>query len=149
VASHAARQAAYAELVAGLLDVGDESAQERFDVHVHQLVTDGLMTPEVARSVRLLHRQSVRAVVEHAQVVLPPTLLALEQSHREHWLAAREADDNSGADHDADTLDDQSSNDVTHDLSDDLTDDTEAQNGPVDLTARRLLVAGLTLLPDP
>jgi len=153
VASHAARQAAYAELVAGLLDVRDEGAQERFDGQVEQLVAEGLMTPDVARSVRLLQRQSVRAVVEHAQAVLPTTLMALESSHREQWLNQFAEDDNPEdldglLDASTDVLSDELA-DLTDEMPDDISDDNVAQDGPVDLTARRLLVAGLTLLPDP
>ena len=156
MASHAARQAAYAELVAGLLDVRDVSAQERFDIEVERLVDLGLMTPDVARSVRLLQRHSVRAVVEHAQVVLPATLMALEQAHREQWMA-NEADND--VDHSSEQyypeaiapfgdVADEMPSEVADEMPDDLTDDV-TDDGPVDLTARRLLVAGLTLLPDP
>ena len=44
---------------------------------LHDWSTYGQMTPDVARSVRLLQRHSVRAVVEHAQAVLPATLMAV------------------------------------------------------------------------
>jgi len=164
VASHAARQAAYAELVAGLLDVRDQSAQERFDIQLARLVDLGHLTPDVARSVRLLQRHSVRAVVEHAQVVLPATLMALEQSHREQWLDQLDSSSDS-VDNSSDDIPDfvyaedrtepaigganELADEPTDEMPDDLTDDNVAHDGPIDLTARRLLVAGLTLLPDP
>ena len=144
MASQAARHAAYAELVAGLLDVRDSAAEERFDKRLDDLVADGLIDPGSARSLRLLQRQAVRAVVEHAQTVLPATLLAIENAHREQ--SANRVDDRPTF---AESVSDAETASVSGAVDDPADDEIDLLEPPADLTARRLLVAGLTQLPEP
>ena len=144
MASQAARHAAYAELVAGLLDVRDPAAEERFDRRLDELVAQGLVDPDGARSLRLLQRQSVRALVEHAQTVLPATLLAIENSHREQ--SANDVDDQPSF---AESVRDAETASASDAMADQADEEIDLLEPPADLTARRLLVAGLTQLPEP
>jgi hypothetical protein len=133
VVSEAARNLAYAELVAGLLDVRDTAAEAEFDATLAAAEAAGRIDSQTARALRWWQRETVRNVVSHAQVVLPPTLLALEQSLRESHQRV------------------ESPPDVTVDDPDDAVEEPadEPPRQPTDLMARRLLVAGLTPLRDP
>lgn len=73
------REPAYADVVAGLLDATPATATERFDAELADAVAAGL-DPGVARALRWCQRESVRAVREHAAVVLPPVIAALVAS---------------------------------------------------------------------
>jgi len=166
VVSEAARRAAYAELVAGLLDVRDATSDERFDEAVEHAQQMGRIDVTTARELRLLQRRSVRAVIDHAQTVLPATMVSLEQAHRDAGLQATSMSESATEQHaDDEPCDDDLSRQTGEDSEDgdarlddnrdedafDVghTADVDPAVSPlVDLTARRLLVAGLTPLPD-
>lgn len=138
MSNEAGRLAAYADLVAALLDLSDPTPSATFDDALDAAVTDGSLTPEQARRLRWLQRESVRRLVDHARSVLPSTLVALED---ELTGGVAEAPDRAAADRD-----DASTAPAP--------DDPEGADGPdepvppVDLHSRRLLVAGLRPLPD-
>lgn len=73
------REPAYAEVVAGLLDATPPTATERFDEALAEAVANGL-DPATARTLRWWHRESVRAVRDHASTVLPPVIAGLVAS---------------------------------------------------------------------
>ena len=137
-----ARRAAYADLVAAVLDLRSPAATASFHHSLSDAVAAGKLTDELARELRWLQRESVRDVVTQATRVLPAALVALDTlSTPDRTMAATEpevasADPSTG---------DPSTGDTTDD--DDSTADQEPT--PVDLTARRLLVAGLRPIPDP
>jgi hypothetical protein len=95
------RAGAYADLVAGLLDVRPDAATERFDAELEAAEADGRIDPQTAKVLRWWQRESLRAMVEHARAVVPPTLLALEasaagaqrevESSSQSWARADEA----------------------------------------------------------
>lgn len=138
MSTEAGRLAAYADLVAALLDLSDPAPSATFDHALDAAVTDGSLTPDQARRLRWLQRESVRRLVDHARTVLPPTLVALEG---ELTGGVAELPDQAVAD----------GEDVT---TTPATDGPEGADGPdepvppVDLHSRRLLVAGLRPLPD-
>lgn len=118
------RGAAYADLVAAVLDLRSPDATARFDDAVAAAVSAGSLTAELARHLRMLQREAERSLVEHAATVLPPALVALDRANDAHVTeppvepAPPESDPaDAPAPHDPDP--------------------------PADLTARRLLVAGL------
>jgi hypothetical protein len=74
------RAAAYSELVAGLLDVRDQSTTERFDEALRAGVASGRLDPATAAELRWLQRESVQAVVDHARTALPPALLGIDEA---------------------------------------------------------------------
>ena len=78
MSTEAGRLAAYADLVAALLDLSDPAPSATFDGALDAAVADGSLTPEQARRLRWLQRESVRRLVDHARTVLPSTLVALE-----------------------------------------------------------------------
>jgi hypothetical protein len=80
MASRRSREAALADLVAGLLDARLDPATDRFDAELAAAEEDGRVDPQTAKVLRWWQREAQRALVEHARVVLPPTLLALEQA---------------------------------------------------------------------
>jgi hypothetical protein len=133
VGSDSTRLTAYAEMVAGLLDTHDPGAAERFDEVLADAEASGLIDSDTARALRWWQRESLRGLVAHAQTVLPQTLLAIERAHHEardrleptEWPAVRSPD---------------------AEVADEIDDEPVP---PADLTARRLLVAGLTPLRDP
>jgi hypothetical protein len=167
------RAGAYADLVAGLLDVRPDAATERFDAELAAAEADGRIDPQTAKVLRWWQRESLRAMVEHARAVVPPTLLALEasaagaqrevESSSQSWARADEAALADSADADADDAagpEGAGVDDTTADADgpEDAEDGPEAaEAGVVDVTAgalpppadltehrRRLLVAGLT-----
>lgn len=73
------RELAYADVVAGLLDATPAASSDRFDAELAEAVAAGL-DPGVARALRWCQRESVRAVREHAAIVLPPVISALVAS---------------------------------------------------------------------
>ncbi len=147
------RAVAYAELVAGLIDARDRAAEERFDAELEAAEVAGRVDPETARTLRWWQRESLRAVVSQAEMVVPPTLAALETAAhelRERTLAQPGPEAAPDAAHELDLRD--------RELPDDEQDEDDYDDGPqprhalpppTDLTARRLLVAGLTRLRDP
>jgi hypothetical protein len=80
MASRRSREAALADLVAGLLDARVDPATDRFDAELAAAEDDGRIDAQTAKVLRWWQREAQRALVEHARVVLPPTLLALEQA---------------------------------------------------------------------
>lgn len=80
MATKRSREAALSDLVAGLLDARSDPATDRFDAELAAAEDDGRVDAQTAKVLRWWQREALRAVVEHARVVLPPTLLALEQS---------------------------------------------------------------------
>ena len=129
-----ARRAAYSDLVAAVLDLRSPIATATFDHALYDAVAAGTLTDELARQLRWLQRESVRDVVTHATNVLPAALVALDAPITSDTPVA--SADTSVADTSAaDTIDDDAST-------------ADQEPAPVDLTARRLLVAGLRPLPD-
>jgi hypothetical protein len=80
MATRRSREAALSDLVAGLLDARLDPATDRFDSELAAAEQDGRIDGQTAKVLRWWQRESQRALVEHARVVLPPTLLALEQA---------------------------------------------------------------------
>jgi len=139
VVSQTARHSAYAELIAGLLDIRDDAAERRFDEELAAAESAGAIDADTVRTIRWCQRETVRAVVAHAQTVLPPTLIAIENSYRDS-AGAQEATATATTPIDfPDRLPDAA----------DFEPDDDAADPPTDLTARRLLVAGLMPLRDP
>jgi len=101
MATEDAGRSAYADLVGGLLDARTDPATERFDAELAVFVTNGTVTPEAARTLRFWQRASLRNLVDHARVVLPPALAALEaartqstqtvDAEQEWWAESRPA----------------------------------------------------------
>lgn len=88
--SSAARRSALSDLITGLLEARRDLASERFDTELDALEFAGEVSPEVARLLRYWQRASVRAVVDHARLTLPPTLAALEEAVDEAARGAAE-----------------------------------------------------------
>ncbi|MFZ0322899.1 MAG: hypothetical protein WAN48_02080 [Actinomycetes bacterium] len=138
-----ARAAAYGDLVAGLLDARDDRATRRFDAELSDAVEDGLVDPDVARRLRWLQRESVHAVVEHARTTVPAALLGLDRARVEQGVEHRVPDDTGAPE--TRRRDETPYQDVDNEV------DRDSDFG-VDFVVepRRLLVAGLTVLPtDP
>ena len=154
VNSYDVREAAYAELVVGLIDARDRAAEERFDAELDAAEVAGRVDSETARTLRWWQRESLRAVVSQAEMVVPPTLAALEAAA--HELRERTHAQPTNADshedsyeldlRDGELPDDEQDED---DYDDEAPQPRHAMPPPTDLTARRLLVAGLTHLRDP
>jgi len=162
MAGTSARESAYAELVAGLLDARDDVATARFDAELAAAQDSGHLDAATARSLRWWQRAAVRAAVDHARTALPPVLAALDQAQAaavdDLADAARALDDAMESAFPTPRVvlpepapagiiddDDPSARDV---------EDPAAPGGletapapPTEGPARRLLVAGLTPLP--
>jgi hypothetical protein len=150
VTSSRSREAAYADLVAGLLDLRSDPATERFDAELAAAEDEGRIDPQTAKVLRWWQRESLRTMVEHASAVVPPTMMAIEQAaagselevevSSQSW--ARAAGDSVGATPAADIASSGSAAAVP-DAAD---DSSPAVPPPTDLSEhrRRLLVAGLT-----
>ena len=80
MASDRSREAAYADLVAGLLDLRTDPATERFDAELAAAEEEGRIDAQTAKVLRWWQRESLRTMVEHASSVVPPTMLALERA---------------------------------------------------------------------
>jgi hypothetical protein len=87
-----AREAAFAELVAGLIDARVDLASARFDSELAAAEASGRLDPETARLLRWWQRESVRSVTDHARSVVPVALSALERSAVEAQEAVVQAD---------------------------------------------------------
>ena len=142
MSTDASRMSAYADLVAAVLDLRSSATRESFDEALAQARDSGAIADDLARQLRWLQRQSERALVEHAESVLPPALVALDQS-----AAGAHATP-------ADLLSAKrpvsppttGSEAATDEPSDELADDEPA--AVVNLQSRRLLVAGLRPITD-
>jgi hypothetical protein len=132
------RLAAYADLVAAVLDLRTPDATGRFDQALTDAMAAGSLSPALARELRMLQRDAERALVDHAAAVLPAALVALDHREPAPGLAADRLD------HPADPVADQLDPDTAPEP---LTD--PSPEPPADLTARRLLVAGLRPINDP
>jgi hypothetical protein len=88
--SPATRRTALADLVAGLLEARRDVAGARFDDELAALERAGDVSAEAARLLRYWQRASVRAVVDHARLVLPPALTALDESDTEAQRAVED-----------------------------------------------------------
>jgi hypothetical protein len=155
VTSQRSREAAYADLVAGLLDLRSDPATDRFDAELAAAQDEGRIDPQTAKVLRWWQRESLRTMVEHASAVVPPTMLALEQaaagSEREVEVSAQSWA-RAGGDEPA------ARGSAAHEPADRPTEASEASEDgeddaadlsvppPTDLSEhrRRLLVAGLT-----
>jgi hypothetical protein len=148
VSAEAGRLAAYADLVAAVLDLRPSTTREAFDTAIVDGLHAGTITDDLARQLRWLQRQNERAMVEHAESVLPPALVALDRSAADaapplsRAVPAAGPEPSAGTEAAIDPLIDP----VTSDL-DDLPDDEPA--AVVNLQARRLLVAGLRPIAHP
>jgi hypothetical protein len=142
VTTDAGRLAAYADLVAAVLDLRPATTREAFDKAIVDGLSSGTITDDLARQLRWLQRQNERAMVEHAESVLPPALVALDRSAADALspvssvLQTASPEPSAGTEAATDPVIDP----VTSDL-DDLPDDEPG--AVVNLQARRLLVAGL------
>ena len=58
------REAAYADLVTGLVDARVDVASERFDAELEAAEASGRLDPATARLLRWWQRESVRAVTD-------------------------------------------------------------------------------------
>ena len=139
-----ARRAAYADLVAAVLDLRSPIATTTFDRALSDAVAAGTLADDVARELRWLQRESVRDVVTHAANVLPAALVALDASDRSAELRDPVREPSAPASDSESEPADTS----TPDLADDQGSPPEPESAPVDLTARRLLVAGLRPILD-
>ena len=128
---------AYAEAVAALLDATPGDAVRDFDRALVDAQHAGLVDPETARQLRWLQRESVRAVRDHAAVVIPSLLTGLIASH-----AARSADLI------PDTADKRSTLMVETLEPAAAAAEPMADPAPSPEARRRTLVAGLLALPD-
>ncbi len=142
MSTDASRLAAYADLVAAVLDLRSSATRESFDEALAQALASGAIADDLARQLRWLQRQSERALVEHAESVLPPALVALDQSAS--GALAAPADVLPAA---RPTPPPPSTPAPEMDeLSDEPPDDEPA--AVVNLQSRRLLVAGLRPITD-
>ncbi len=144
--SKRSRETAYGELIAGLLDVRADPASQRFDAEIAAAEDEGRIDPQTAKVLRWWQRESIRGLVEHARTVVPPTLVALEQSavgagaeteaSSQSWARAVGDDGSWGR-----AVGDETVVDLTSPPS-----TAPAVSPPADLAEhrRRLLVAGLT-----
>lgn len=157
MAGQSARESAYAELVAGLIDVREDVATARFDAELAHAEADGRIDAATARALRWWQRAAVRAVVDHARTALPPVLAALDRAHD---VAAEELAEAERALDDAMALALPTGPEepvvpvppAPQPAVEGHPPDEEPSPTPgphPDLTSRRLLVAGLTPLPPP
>ena len=136
-----ARSAAYADLVSAVLDLRNPASTQDFDAAIAAAVADGRLAEPLARELRWLQRQSLRAVVEHAAQVLPATLVALEAGAPQAASPRRAAEEFAAPGDEAEPQPDPNQQAQA--------ESAEPSPAPVDLTARRLLVAGLRPIEDP
>ena len=161
MATRQSREAAYAELVAGLLDVRVDAATDRFDAELAAAEDEGRVDPQTAKVLRWWQRETLRALVEHARTVVPPTLLALEESAEgvdrdvevssQSWARAA-GDDLTGRPVPRVAAGSAAAVEQAADVeppADEAAEPTDVPPPPADLAEhrRRLLVAGLTRVP--
>ena len=143
--SKRSRETAYADLVAGLLDVRTDAASTRFDAEIAAAEEEGRIDAQTAKVLRWWQRESIRGLVEHARTVVPATLMALEQSSVGAGAEA-EASSRSWARAVGDDLATPSGTSAAAAQTSPVVDLTAAIVEPTDLgeRRRRMLVAGLT-----
>lgn len=153
MASESARVAAYADLVTALLDIRPNLASAQFDAELSAAQAVGGIDEDTARRLRWWQRESVREVVDHAQSVLPPTLIALSGSFENASLAANPTDTYQAMPVDTSepltTYEDESAGHTELGIETSADESDDELPPPADLGARRLLVAGLTPLRQP
>lgn len=126
------RLAAYADLIAAVLDLRGRGPTQAFDKAIAEALENDTISEDLARQLRWLQRASERAVVEHAEAVLPPALVALQATSYDPSVPAA----------------DPPFAPPVLEPAEDVP--LEPEPAPVvPLQARRLLVAGLRTLPDP
>jgi hypothetical protein len=142
------REAAYSDLVTAVLDLRSPTNTITFDQTLADAIAADHIGEELARQLRWLQRQSVRDVVDQAASVLPAALVAMEQARHAPVPGLPDEDDDRSAEpgqpakHTAAV--------ITSSVPDEVDEDDEAESvAPADLTARRLLVAGLRPIHDP
>jgi hypothetical protein len=155
----AGRAAAYSDLVAAVLDLRSPEATRAFDAALSAAVATGVLPEEIARQLRWLQRQSERAVIEHAETVLPPALVALQRSITPPGPCSTESLaeplGEPRPEHGQQTPAQPAAPEEAADRADlgelgDVDEVEESEPAPVvQLQARRMLVAGLRPLPDP
>ena len=88
MSTDARRLSAYADLVAAVLDLRSSAAREAFDEALATARDSGEIADNLARQLRWLQRQSERALVEHAESVLPAAMVAQNNSITTHVSTA-------------------------------------------------------------
>jgi hypothetical protein len=78
-----ARAVHYAALLSALAGTRRDPATDRFDEELAAAEAAGAIDPHVARTLRWWQRESVRAVEEHLQAVLPGVIVGLERADAE------------------------------------------------------------------
>jgi hypothetical protein len=146
VSTDASRLSAYADLVAAVLDLRSSAAREAFDEALAKARASGEIADDLARQLRWLQRQSERALVEHAESVLPPALVALDQSATDAQAAPADHLPTARPASPPPTTPDSATDEPADELPDELPDDEPA--AVVNLQSRRLLVAGLRPITD-
>jgi hypothetical protein len=147
-------ETAYADVVSALLDATPRDVVARFDAEVAAAVAAGTVDPDVARTLRWWQRESVRAVRDHAAVVLPPLITSLvtaasisradsEAVREPHLGPHREPQPH--PDGPAEPSLTQSAPKAVPDLP---REETTTFAHPGEDLKRRMLVAGLVALPD-
>ncbi|MCZ3388336.1 MAG: hypothetical protein LH645_04285 [Actinomycetia bacterium] len=148
------RVAAYADLVAAVLDLRSPGPRQAFDAALSEAVAAGTVTDDLARQLRWLQRASERAIVEHAEAVLPPALNALQTTVSSAPAPSALAPLVAAAQPPQPAMPTPSPDPVGEPASGTGSPEPEGLDAPeaapvVQLQARRLLVAGLRPLPDP
>lgn len=149
------RSSAYADLVAAMLGARSAPATGAFDAALAEAEAAGRLDPATARTLRYWQRASVAEVVDHAVSVLPAALVAGDEADA---AAAEAAADAAAAWERARVLLPASDGHDTREAASRPApaDDPGAPGaghpaageGPVGAARRRLLVAGLTVLPE-
>lgn len=140
------RLAAYADLVAAVLDLRGGGPTQAFDAALNEAVAAGTISDDLARQLRWLQRAGERAIVEHAEAVLPPALVALQTNASDQTHSAMRPPV-------APSFPASPTLPVEPARTDEL-DESESDDEPdpapvVQLQSRRLLVAGLRPITDP
>lgn len=166
-------EAAYAELVAAVLTLRADAASDRFDAVLAELTAGGLLDPAAARELRWWQRESVRAVGDHLVDTVPASLVALDRAKAAAVEATAMADQawTLATPPQPPSPDPQDPSLVVDLRRDESDEEPESQDGddeaepqeqtgemvgreeqttvsPIASTRRRLLVAGLSVLPD-
>jgi hypothetical protein len=144
-------ESAYAEAVAALLDATPDDAMARFDAELAAAVDAGRLDADTARTLRWWQRESVRAVRDHAAVVLPPVISGLVASSagRQTGSVGGEVDDGPAEPDDRmDTENTAHIENTRHIENTGHIESTVDGGSTVDEARRRTLVAGLLAIPD-
>jgi len=142
------REAAYSDLVTAVLDLRSPTNTITFDQTLADAVAAHQLGEDLARQLRWLQRQSVRDVVDQAASVLPAALVAMEKAGHASVPAIPDHEDSRSAEPGQPVKHAEAV--ATAGVPDEVDEDDEAESvAPADLTARRLLVAGLRPIHDP